>query len=184
MLSADGDKPIAKSGQRNRKARRSGEKDRQGSRKSGQQPDPNPDQLQGAQKEIRGEIREQIGAAVSPGESSAADAPRTEAGTRHTESSPAGSGASTETVPVSVRTIANAYGEYTRKSLEQARSFFEQLAGVRSLDKALELQADFVKQACETFMTDAQRIRELQKELGKQNLERLEGLVPGMNKPR
>ena len=33
------------------------------------------------------------------------------------------------TVPVSVQTIANAYGNYTMKSLEETRSFVERLTG-------------------------------------------------------
>ncbi|MBI5263517.1 MAG: phasin family protein [Bradyrhizobium sp.] len=186
MLSADGDKPTGKSGQRNRKTG-------QRSRKSGQQQSPSPDASQGAsadqlqsitpepsqgdQAQISEPMSEQISAPTASGENTPAE-------TTNTEGAPVALAAPPETVPVSLQTIANAYGDYSRKSLEQTKSFFEQIAGVRSLDKALELQADFVRQACDTFVADAHKIRELHKELGRQNLQRLEGLVPGMPKAR
>jgi len=78
---------------------------------------------------------------------------------------------------VSLQTIANAYGEYTRKSLEQTKCFFDKLKEVRSLEQAVEIQTEFAKQACETFVAEAQRINDLHRELARQRLERLEGLM-------
>lgn len=75
------------------------------------------------------------------------------------------------TASIDMQTIALAYGEYTRKSFEQTRSFVEKLAGVRSLDKAIEIQTEFAKQAYETFVMDAQKIRELYSGLAKQTFE-------------
>lgn len=72
---------------------------------------------------------------------------------------------------IDMQTIALAYGEYTRKSFEQTKSFVEKLAGVRSLDKAIEIQTEFAKQAYETFVMDAQKIRELYSGLAKQTFE-------------
>jgi len=62
---------------------------------------------------------------------------------------------------VRLQTIAMAYRDYTRKSFEEAQSFVDKLSRVRSLDKALEVQADFAKQACETFAADSRKIRQL-----------------------
>ena len=62
--------------------------------------------------------------------------------------------ASVNAPTIDFQVIAMAYGNYTRKSLEQTKSFFDKLAGVRSLDKAIEIQTEFVKQACETFVTE------------------------------
>jgi Phasin protein len=78
---------------------------------------------------------------------------------------------------VSLQTIANAYSEYTRKSLEQTKCFFDKLTGVRSLEQAVEIQTEFAKQACETFVAEAQKIHELHRELARQRFERLEGLM-------
>ena len=80
--------------------------------------------------------------------------------------------------PISLQTIANAYGDYTRRSLEETKSFVERLKGVRSLDKAMEVQTEFATQAYEMFVAESQKIYELHKELARQTLKPLEGLVP------
>jgi len=46
------------------------------------------------------------------------------------------------------------YGDYTRKSFEDGKSFVEKLAGVKSLDKALEVQTEYAKSAYETFVAE------------------------------
>ncbi|MBV9984128.1 MAG: phasin family protein [Bradyrhizobium sp.] len=85
--------------------------------------------------------------------------------------------------PVSYQTLANAYGDLTRRSLDQTTSFFEKFWGVRSLDKVFELQTEFAKQAYDNFVIESQRIRDLHCELARQRLERWEGFV-GMTKAR
>ena len=102
--------------------------------------------------------------APSPAETSSVDAPTVV---------PA---AAEESAPVGYRALADAWGNYSRTSLEQTRTYFEKLAGVRSLGAAFEVQAEFAKQACETFVAQSQRIGELQGELAKQRMKRLEGL--------
>jgi len=79
--------------------------------------------------------------------------------------------------PVSLQTIANAYGDYTRKSLEQTKCFIDKLTEVRTLDQVVEVQTEFAKQACETFVAEAQKIHDLHRELARQRIERLEGLM-------
>src|SRR5262249_17796623 len=75
-----------------------------------------------------------------------------------------------ETSPVGLQTIATAYRDYTRKSIEDAQSYVEKLSGVRSLDKAVEVQTEFAKQACETFVADSRKIRDLYGEFFRQAL--------------
>ncbi len=82
-----------------------------------------------------------------------------------------GATAPADTASIDMQTIALAYGEYTRKSFEQTRSYVEKLAGVRSLDQAIEIQTEFARQAYETFVMDAQKIRELYSGLAQQTLE-------------
>jgi len=87
--------------------------------------------------------------------------------------------------PVSLQTIANAYGDYTRKSLEQTKCFIDKLTEVRTLDQVVEVQTEFAKQACETFVAEAQKIHDLHRELARQRIERLEGLMSmGTQAPR
>jgi hypothetical protein len=87
--------------------------------------------------------------------------------------------------PVSLQTIAEAYGEFTRKSLEQTKCYLDKLTAVRSLDQAVEIQTEFAKKACETFVAEAQKISELHRELARQRFERLGGFMSmGTQSPR
>src|SRR5258706_2157409 len=88
-----------------------------------------------------------------------------------------GAAAPADNVPVSMQTIANAYSDYTRKSLEETTSFVEKLTGVRSLDKAIEIQAEFARQAYETFVAEPQRICQLYSVFGKQIFKDVDGLL-------
>jgi hypothetical protein len=95
------------------------------------------------------------------------------------DASPIEPAAPAETARVNLRTIANAYGDYTLKSFDEAKSFVEKLTCVRSLDKAVEVQTEFARQAYATFVADSQKIGELHKELTRQMFKPLESLVTG-----
>ena len=95
-----------------------------------------------------------------------------------TEAAPA------EVAPVSLQTIANAYRDYTRKSIEEFGSFVEQLSGVRSLDKAMTVQSEFVKRAYETSVAESQKICELHNRLARQTLDPFKGLAGKTPAPR
>ncbi|WP_247779518.1 phasin family protein [Bradyrhizobium sp. 170] len=90
---------------------------------------------------------------------------------------PAAVESTAEPAPVSLQTIANAYRDYTRKSIEEFGSFVEQLSGVRSLDKAMTVQSEFVKRAYETSVAESQKICELHNRLAKQTLDPFKGLT-------
>jgi hypothetical protein len=85
--------------------------------------------------------------------------------------------ASATTVQTGLQAIASAYGEYTKKSFEDTRSFVEKLSGVKSLDKAFEVQTDYAKSAYESFVTESQKIAGMYSDLAKQSFRPLEGLV-------
>jgi polar amino acid transport system substrate-binding protein len=84
---------------------------------------------------------------------------------------------SAEPALVSLQTIANAYRDYTRKSIEEFGSFVEQLSGARSLDKAMTVQSEFVKRAYETSVAESQKICELHNRLAKQSLDPFKALT-------
>jgi phasin family protein len=92
--------------------------------------------------------------------------------------------ASADNFPISIQTIASAYGDYTKKSLQDTRSFVEKLMGVRSLDKAIEIQSEFARQAYETFVAESQKISELYSELAKQIFKPFEGFVAKVTQAR
>ena len=76
-----------------------------------------------------------------------------------------------------VQAIATAYGDYTKKSFEDTKSFVEKLSGVKSIDKVLEVQTEFAKSAYETFVAESQKIAGLYTDLAKQTFKPLEGIV-------
>ena len=85
--------------------------------------------------------------------------------------------ASATTVQNGLQAIASAYGDYTKKSFEDTKSFVEKLSGVKSLDKAIEVQTEFAKSAYETFVTESQKIAGLYTDLAKQAYKPVEGLI-------
>lgn len=108
-------------------------------------------------------FRERMAAFMPPVDAAAAE-------TAHPEPAPpAGSASpipSSATAPVaSIQAIANAYRDYTRKSLADAQSLAENLSAARSFDKAVEAQTEFARKACENFAADSRKIRELHREL-------------------
>jgi hypothetical protein len=148
MSSGDQNKQGGKPGQRNRKA------EQRRSKKPDQPQSPMPERQPDAEKQIDT-------AAASPS----------------TETASIGAAAPADALPIGLHTIATAYGDYTRKSLEETRSFVEKLSGARSLDKVVEVQAEFAKQAYQTFAAESQKMRELYGKLARQTLKPLEGLV-------
>ena len=86
----------------------------------------------------------------------------------------------TGTASASFQAIATAYGDYTKKSFEDTKAFVEKLAGVRSLDKAIEVQTEFAKTAYETFVTESQKIGALYGDLAKQSYKSFGGFVAKM----
>jgi len=88
--------------------------------------------------------------------------------------------ASTNAFPGGFQAIATAYGDYTKKSFEDTKSFVEKLSGVRSFDKAVEAQTEFAKSAFETFVTESQKIGALYGDLAKQGYKPFGGFVTKM----
>ena len=85
--------------------------------------------------------------------------------------------ASATTVQNGLQAIASAYGDYTKKSFEDTKSFVEKLSGVKSIDKAIEVQTEYAKSAYETFVAESQKIAGLYSDFAKQTFKPLEGIV-------
>src|ERR1700726_4650315 len=88
--------------------------------------------------------------------------------------------ASATTVQNGLQAIASAYGDYTKKSFEDTRSFVEKLSGVRSFDKAVEVQTEFARSAFETFVRETQKIGALYGDLAKQSCKPFGGFAARM----
>jgi hypothetical protein len=85
--------------------------------------------------------------------------------------------ASAGTVTKGVQAIATAYADYSKKSFEESKSFVEKLSGVKSIDKAIEVQTEYAKTAYELFMAEMAKISELYKDLAKATYKPLTDLV-------
>jgi phasin family protein len=59
------------------------------------------------------------------------------------------------------QTIAVEMADYTRKAFEDGSAAAEKLFGAKSLDKAVEVQSEYVKTAYEQFVTQATKFGEL-----------------------
>ncbi len=148
----DQDKSSGKQRQRGRKGDQRG-------KKSDQQQSPKPDRKD----------EDQIGAMVASTDVPMAAAPAPLVGeVLPPDVLAIGAAAAVDTYPISLQTIANAYAGYTIKSIEESRCFVEKLIGVRSFDKAIEVQSEFARQVCANFVTESQRMGELYGALARQ----------------
>ena len=174
MSNTDQNTRATKSGRRNRKASPRNPKP--------ELPSPQADQLQAAEQPLEATPAP---AGTAPIEA-AADTPPIEVDAApigadaRADGPPVDTDAPPEPAPVSLQAIAKAYGDYTRKSIEETRCYVEKLRDVRSFDKAVEVQTEFAHHAFEIFVAESQKIYGLHKELARQTMKPLEGL---MNKP-
>ena len=76
--------------------------------------------------------------------------------------------------------IVTAYSDYSKNSFEDATLFVDKLSGVKSVDKAIELQTEFAKSAFETFMAESQKIGALYRDLALQSYKPFGGLLAKM----
>jgi len=82
--------------------------------------------------------------------------------------------------PAGFQAIATAYGDYTKKSFEDTKSFVEKLSGVKSFDKAVEIQTEFANSAFETFVAESRKIGALYSDLAKQSYKPFAGFAAKM----
>ncbi|UWU73251.1 phasin family protein [Bradyrhizobium huanghuaihaiense] len=73
--------------------------------------------------------------------------------------------------------IADAYSGYIKTSLEHAWTFLGKLATARSPVEAFELQMEYAKQACDSFVAESQKIAVLHEQMTRQRVMHLEGFV-------
>jgi hypothetical protein len=81
------------------------------------------------------------------------------------------------TVSKGWQALATEFADYSKKSFEQTTSAFEKLLGAKSLDKAIEVQSDYVKTAYEGFVSQTTKIGELYTDLAKETYKPLEGIL-------
>jgi phasin family protein len=72
--------------------------------------------------------------------------------------------------------IAAEVADYSKKSLEDCAAAWEKLASAKSLDKAAEVQSEFMKSAYEDFVARATKLGELYVDLAKEAYKPFEGV--------
>ena len=60
-----------------------------------------------------------------------------------------------------IQQIATETSEFSKKSFEASTGLFEKLAGVKTLDKVIEVQTEFAKSAYESLVAQASKMGEL-----------------------
>jgi hypothetical protein len=76
-----------------------------------------------------------------------------------------------------LQAIAAEAADYSKKSFEQVAATAEKLVGAKSLEKAVEVQSEFVKSAYEGFVSQAVRFGELYADLAQLTYKPFEGYV-------
>jgi hypothetical protein len=80
-------------------------------------------------------------------------------------------------VSKNVQAISVEATEYSKKAFEAGSAALEKLMSVKSLDKALEVQTDYAKQAYEGFVAQATKMGELYAEMAKDAYKPFESVV-------
>jgi hypothetical protein len=73
--------------------------------------------------------------------------------------------------------IVTEVADYTKKSFEDGTAALEKLFGVKSFEKAIEVQTEYAKSAYEGFVAKATKIGELYADLAKETYKPFETLI-------
>jgi len=73
--------------------------------------------------------------------------------------------------------IAAEVTNYSKKSFEDGTAAVERLFGAKTLEKAIEVQSDYVKSAYEGFVAEATKIGEIYADIAKESYKPFEGYL-------
>ena len=81
------------------------------------------------------------------------------------------------TVSKGWQAIATEVADCSKKSFEHGSAALESLLGAKSLEKAIEIQSDYVKTSYEGFVAQSSKIGELYTDLAKETYKPFEGMI-------
>ena len=84
---------------------------------------------------------------------------------------------SAESMSKGAQAIAVEVADYSKKAFEDGSAMLEKLFGVKSLEKAIELQSEYAKTSYEGFVAKATKIGELYADLAKESYKPFESLM-------
>lgn len=76
-----------------------------------------------------------------------------------------------------VQAIAAEFADYSKKSFEEGTAALEKLFGAKTLEKAIEVQSDYVKSSYEGFVAEATKLGDLYSDLAKETYKPFEGFM-------
>ena len=88
------------------------------------------------------------------------------------------------TLSKSMQAIAVEMADYSKKSFETGTAAAEQLFGARTLDRAVEIQSDYLKNSYEGFVAQAAKMGELYADLARETYKPYEGVLGKMPQSR
>lgn len=80
-------------------------------------------------------------------------------------------------VSKSAQAIAVELADYSKKSFEESTAMIEKLFGVKSLEKAIEVQSEYAKAAYEGFVAETTKLGEMYSALAKETYKPFEALM-------
>jgi phasin family protein len=81
------------------------------------------------------------------------------------------------TLSKSAQAIAAEVVDYSKKSIEGSAAAFERLMGAKTIEKAMEVQTDYLKTAYEDFVAEATKLGGLYQDLAKEAYKPFEGAM-------
>jgi hypothetical protein len=86
-------------------------------------------------------------------------------------------------VSKSVQAIAVEMADYSKKSFEQGTAAIEKLFTAKTIEKAIEVQSDFVRSSYEGFVAEATKLGELYADLAKESYKPFESYLTKASSP-
>jgi phasin family protein len=80
-------------------------------------------------------------------------------------------------VSKSMQAIAVEVADFSKKSFEESSAAMERLFGAKTIDKAIEVQSDYVKATYESFVAEATKLSELYADLAKESYKPFENYL-------
>jgi phasin family protein len=77
----------------------------------------------------------------------------------------------------SAQAIAVEVADYSKKSVEGSAAAWEKLIGAKSLEKAMEVQSEYLKSSYQGFVAEATKLGELYVDLAKEAYKPFEGVL-------
>lgn len=82
----------------------------------------------------------------------------------------------------SMQAIASEATDYSKKSYEDGAAAFEKLAASKSVEKAMEVQTNYMKSAYESFIVQATKMGELYADMAKEAYKPFEAVAASASK--